>query len=110
MDPSKSVWLAVWLDQQAWHLFGLERKDCQLPKPWEVISGERKAQATSPIIPRMYSATPDLRLGPQKRARGRLDFPQSVSCGVLCFYGRQSTARGNPRNAPLIDGIQAGLG
>ena len=36
MDPSKSAWLAISLDQQAWHLFGLERLPIAKPY-WELI-------------------------------------------------------------------------
>jgi hypothetical protein len=34
MDPSKSVRLAIWLDGS---FSGSSVRDCQLPKPWEVI-------------------------------------------------------------------------
>lgn len=34
-DPSKSVRLAIWLDEQAWELFGLERVRLPIAKPWE---------------------------------------------------------------------------
>jgi hypothetical protein len=36
IDPSESAWLAISLDQQAWHLFGLERMPIAKPS-WELI-------------------------------------------------------------------------